>query len=59
MAYITLPKLNRSARLSTGSPRACSGAMYAGVPFTCPASDAAASTVSARPVPAPRSSGTT
>ncbi len=32
MAYSTLPRLNRSARRSIFSPRACSGAMYCGVP---------------------------
>ena len=36
MAYSTLPRLNRSARWSIGSPRACSGAMYSGVPATTP-----------------------
>ena len=36
IAYSTLPRLNRSARWSSASPRACSGAMYGGVPVTTP-----------------------
>ena len=35
--YSTLPRLNRSARWSSVSPRACSGAMYIGVPAIMPA----------------------
>ena len=34
--YSTAPRLNRSVRWSTFSPRACSGLMYAGVPTTAP-----------------------
>ena len=30
------PRANTSARASVASPRACSGAMYAGVPITDP-----------------------
>jgi hypothetical protein len=31
------PKEYKSARASSGNPRACSGAMYANVPITAPA----------------------
>ena len=37
MAARIPPNAKTSARASTSSPRACSGAIYAGVPFTCPA----------------------
>ena len=37
ISYSTTPKAQMSARLSTGLPRACSGAMYAAVPSTVPA----------------------
>ena len=36
MAYNTLPRLNKSLRWSTDSPRACSGDMYWGVPAMMP-----------------------
>ena len=36
IAYSTLPRLNRSARWSSGSPAACSGDMYSGVPAMRP-----------------------
>src|SRR5262249_28687853 len=36
MTYSTLPRLNRSARWSIAWPRACSGAMYIGVPAMYP-----------------------
>jgi hypothetical protein len=32
-----MPRAKRSVRESTGSPRACSGAMYANLPFSIPA----------------------
>ena len=48
--YSTLPRLNRSLRWSTGSPLACSGDMYAGVPAMRPdCVRLASSTVRARP----------
>ncbi len=37
MAHRMPPSANTSARASAASPRACSGAMYAGVPITVPA----------------------
>ena len=50
IAYSTLPRLNRSARASIGSPRACSGAMYCGVPAMTPLCVwLASSTARARP----------
>ena len=36
IAYITLPRLNRSLRPSIASPRACSGDIYCGVPAITP-----------------------
>ena len=36
IAYSAAPSAKRSARASTGSPRACSGAMYCGVPAIRP-----------------------
>ena len=39
ISYNTAPSENRSERPSTGSPRACSGDMYAAVPMTAPGLD--------------------
>ena len=36
VSYNTAPKLNRSVRASTSSPRACYGDMYATVPIAVP-----------------------
>jgi hypothetical protein len=41
--YSTLPRLNRSLRASSASPRACSGDMYKGVPAITPDCDRLAS----------------
>ncbi len=50
--YRTTPRLNRSVRASTRSPRACSGDMYAGVPTTAPVRVTASSPASSPPTAA-------
>lgn len=47
ISYMTAPSENRSDRASTGSPRACSGDMYAAVPMIAPGLDVVVEVVTA------------